>query len=150
MFIFMFLKNIAACKGQGVDGTRMNCLMIFNQSRRNTRSIMRHVTLAAINWTTLLVHHLLTHWGRDKMAAISQTTLSNHFSLMKMFEFRLRFVQMMAWRRQATSHYRDQWWLDYRRIYASLGLNELSQVIENSYEIYKWVAEIWLHMTVPG
>ena len=26
---------------------------------------------------------------------------------------------------QATSHYLDQWWLDYRRIYASLRLNEL-------------------------
>ena len=26
---------------------------------------------------------------------------------------------------QATSHYLNQWWLDYRRIYASLGLNEL-------------------------
>ena len=28
-------------------------------------------------------------------------------------------VKIMAWRRP------DQWWLDYRRIYASLGLNEL-------------------------
>ena len=27
---------------------------------------------------------------------------------------------------QATSHYLNQWWLDYRRIYASLGLNELT------------------------
>ena len=54
---------------------------------------------------------LLTHWGRDKMAAISQTTLSNAFSWMKMYEFRLTFhwslflnnipilVQIMAWRR---------------------------------------------------
>ena len=32
-----------------------------------------------------------TQWGRDKMAAISQTTFSNAFSLMKMYEFRLRF-----------------------------------------------------------
>ena len=31
-------------------------------------------------------------------------------------------VQIMAWRR----HYLDQWWLDYRRIYASLCLNELT------------------------
>ena len=57
----------------------------------------------------------LTHWGRDKMAAISQTTLSNAFSWMKMYELRLRirwsffpnvrisnipaFVQIMAWHR---------------------------------------------------
>ena len=34
---------------------------------------------------------LKTHWGRDKMAAISQTTFSNEFSWMKMYEFRLRF-----------------------------------------------------------
>ena len=31
----------------------------------------------------------LTHWGRDKMAALSQTTRSNAFSWMKMLEFRL-------------------------------------------------------------
>ena len=34
---------------------------------------------------------LLTHWDRDKMAAIFQTTFSNAFSWMKMHEFRLRF-----------------------------------------------------------
>ena len=33
----------------------------------------------------------LTHWGQDKMAAVSQTTFSNAFSLMKMVEFRLKF-----------------------------------------------------------
>ena len=56
----------------------------------------------------------LTHWGRDKIAAIFQTTLSNAFSWQKMLEFRLKFhlsfpkgtidnvlglVQIMAWRR---------------------------------------------------
>ena len=29
----------------------------------------------------------LTHWGRDKMAAVFQTTFSNAFSWMKMYEF---------------------------------------------------------------
>ena len=33
----------------------------------------------------------LTHWGRDKMAAILQTTFSNAFSWMKIYKFRLRF-----------------------------------------------------------
>ena len=33
----------------------------------------------------------LTHWGRYKMDAISQTIFSNAFSLIKMHEFRLRF-----------------------------------------------------------
>ena len=36
-------------------------------------------------------HTMLLHWGRDKMAAISQTMFSNTFSWMKMYEFRLRF-----------------------------------------------------------
>ena len=55
---------------------------------------------------------LLTHWGREKMAAIFQMTFSIGFSWMKMYD-------------QATSHYLNQWGLDYQRIYASLGLNEL-------------------------
>ena len=37
-----------------------------------------------------MVISCLTHWGRDKMAAISQTTLSNPFSWMKLFEFGLK------------------------------------------------------------
>ena len=35
--------------------------------------------------------HVLTHWGRDKMATIFQTTFSNTFSWMKMFDFCSRF-----------------------------------------------------------
>ena len=85
---------------------------------------------------------ILTHWGRDKMAAISQTTLSNPFSWMKIFEFRITFHwSLLLWFQltifqhwfrwwlgadQATSHYLNQWWSVYWRIYASLGLNELS------------------------
>ena len=58
---------------------------------------------------------------------------------MKMFEISLFFpkglinnilelVQIMAWRPQTTSHYFNQWWFGYRRIYASLGLNELNNI----------------------
>ena len=59
-----------------------------------------------------------------------------------MFEFRLKFHWSLFLRvqsticqhwfkywlgaDQATSHYLNQWWLHYRRIYASLGLNELT------------------------
>ena len=82
---------------------------------------------------------ILTHWGRNKMDVISQTTFWSAFSWMKMFEFRITFhwslflrVQLTIiqhWFRwwlgavQATSHYLNQWWLDNRHIYASLGLN---------------------------
>ena len=75
-------------------------------------------------------------WGRDKMAAVFQTTFFNMFSWMKIYEFRSKFhwnlflrVQLTIFRHwyrwwlctdQATCHYLNQWWLDYRRIYASL------------------------------
>ena len=84
---------------------------------------------------------MLTHWDRDKMAAIFQTTFSNAFSWMKMCKFWLRFLWglftrvqltiLQHWFRkwlgavQATSHYLNQWWLVCWRIYGSLGLNVL-------------------------
>ena len=87
---------------------------------------------------------ILTHWGRYKMAAILQTTFSNAFSWMKMYELRLKFhgslflgVQLIItqhWCKlwhgadQATSHYLNQWWLVSWCIYASLCLNELIHV----------------------
>ena len=45
---------------------------------------------------------VLTHWGRDKMAAVSQTTHSDAFSWMKMLEFRLRFRWSLFLRVQLT------------------------------------------------
>ena len=41
--------------------------------------------------TQLAVQVILTHWGRDKMATISQTTISDSFSRMKMYEVHLIF-----------------------------------------------------------
>ena len=37
------------------------------------------------------IHAALTHYGRGKMSAISQTTFLNAISWMEMYEFRLRF-----------------------------------------------------------
>ena len=92
---------------------------------------------------------ILTHWGRDKMAAIFQTIFSNWFSWITMHQLRSRFywnlfprVQWTIFQHwfkywlgagQATSHYLNQWWLVYRRIYASLGLNELNPLEEPVY-----------------
>ena len=44
----------------------------------------------------------LTHCGRDKMAAVSQTTLSKAFSWMKILEFRLRFHWSLFLRSNST------------------------------------------------
>ena len=52
------------------------------------------------------LNFLLTHWGRDKMAAISQTTFLNAFSEMKIYEFRLRFHRSLFLEVQTTiSHH---------------------------------------------
>ena len=103
-------------------------------------------------WTTLFVvwgWGLLTHRGRDKMAAVFQTALSNVYLWMKMYGLRLRFhwnlflrfvlILFQHWFRywldadQATNHYMNQWWLVYWRIYASPGLNEWSQYSPSRY-----------------
>ena len=105
----------------------------------------------------------LTHWGRDKMAAVSQTTLSSAFLWMKMLEFRLRFhwslflrvelTIIQHWFRwwpvagQATGHYLNQWWSVYWRIYTSLGLNEL---VVNVFLPKKRYGIIGLESTVIG
>ena len=72
-------------------------------------------------------HMALTHWGRDTIAAISQTTFSNAFSWMEMYEFRLKFHSSLFLRLDwsAPSHYLDQWWLVYWHKYAPLGLDGL-------------------------
>ena len=44
----------------------------------------------------------LTHWGQDKMAAVSQTTLSNAFSWIEILEYRLRFHWSLFLRVQLT------------------------------------------------
>ena len=51
-----------------------------------------HLKMSSAKWRLFLLGLIeLTHWGWDKMAAISQTTFSIAFSWMKWYEFRLRF-----------------------------------------------------------
>ena len=45
----------------------------------------------------------LTHWGRDKMTVTSQTTLSNTFSWMEMWDFQLKFHWSLFLRVQLTA-----------------------------------------------
>ena len=81
--------------------TRTNVGLSFNMSCRIyptiiTLELFKILTNELLSKTTPASSrsqcvHSLTHWGRDKMAAVSQTTLSNAFSWMKMLEFRLLF-----------------------------------------------------------
>ena len=90
-----------------------------------------------------LSEETLTHWGRDKIAAIFQTTFSNAYYWMKMYDSRLGFhisvfhgfeltirqhwfKQLWLGADQAASHYLNQWWLFHLRIYASFGLSRCS------------------------
>ena len=89
---------------------------------------------------------ILTHWGRDKMAAIIQTVFSNAFSWMKIYQFPLRFhwslflreqltiFQHWLWwclgASQMTSRYPNQWWSIYWRLHASLN-------VLNAFSVYK-------------
>ena len=147
---------LSGCWWHGVYMNRCHLQISYHVSKPLRLSPIRNVA----NWDTIAQEHFsccfgnqilvinvqcifwrLTHWGRDKMPAISQTAFSNAFSWMKMYEFRIKFhwslfprVQLMIfqhWSRwwlsahQATSYYLNQWWIDYRHIYASLELNDI-------------------------
>ena len=73
---------------------------------------------------------VLTRWGRDKIAAISQTTFfkciflnENVWISLKIWLKCVPKVPINNIPALATSHYLNQWWLVYWRIYASLVLN---------------------------
>ena len=74
---------------------------IYNTSRKVES--LNNTTSFSSFWKVLKGHiNTLTHWGRDKMAAVSQRTLSNAFSWMKMLEFRLKFHWSLFLRVQLT------------------------------------------------
>ena len=133
----IFLFRLVWCVGVSgvwiVSGT--GCIMLDNTWRtatcKGTKSSLH--CLPRMSWI------YLTHRGQDKTAVIFQTTFSNVFSWMKMYEFllnlhwsvfqRIQLIISQHWFRwwlgvrQATSHYRNQCWLVYWCIYVSLGLN---------------------------
>ena len=53
-------------------------------------------------WFTGYIISSLTHWGRDKLDAISQSAFFNSFSW-KMFEFRIKFYWSLLLRAQLTT-----------------------------------------------
>ena len=76
-----------------------NVLTLLIYRRQNNKKISWYINISHnnhvrvfVSWqAAFAVTSELTHWGRDKMAAIFQTTFSNAFSWIKMFEFRLNF-----------------------------------------------------------
>ena len=74
---------------------------IFDLAKVPRRLFESHLYLTGAT-AAELPRHLLTHWGRDKMAAISQTTVLNAFSWTKAYQFRLRFHWSLIPRVQIT------------------------------------------------
>ena len=107
---------------------------------KNGNKIEAHVAIRRALWNYCSPSEDLTHWGRDIMDAIWQTLFSNAFPWMKMFQLRLQFYWGLFPKGLINNiltlhgsdnglapsrHYLNQWWSVYRRIYTSLGLNEL-------------------------
>ena len=76
--------------------------------------------------------HFLTYWSRNKMAVIFHMTFSNAFfnenlkiSIKISPKFLPKGIIYNIPFGEVTSHYLNQWWLGYWRIYASLGLYNL-------------------------
>ena len=65
----------------------------------------------------------LTHWGRDKWPLFSRRYFQMHFLEWKYLNFDSDFIEFLFLKVHLTIF---QHWLDYRRIYALLGLNELT------------------------
>ena len=68
----------------------------------------------------------LTPWGREKMAAISQSTFLIAFSSMKMFESRLKFYWNLFRVQFTNSHHWFRWWLGPHRRQAITWTNDVS------------------------
>ena len=161
-FLFLFLYNqvpwgnfSAWCKDWSIvstDSVQLNSHLTFKSATLGLITTDMAINpLDVLKLSGLAPVVLLTHWGRYKMAAVSQTTLSNAFSWMRMLWFRLKFHWSLFLRfeltifqhwfglwlgaYQATSHYLNQWLLAYWRMYVSLGLNELTPLENNSTRI---------------
>ena len=87
----------------------------------------------------------LTRQGRDKLTAIFQTTFSNIFSSVRIYEYCFVFTEVcsfgsnwqypsiVAW--SVPSHCLNQWCLVYWRLYASLSFSELKASLLFYYDI---------------
>ena len=126
--------GISSC---GVD------LVFLEYSNLSTRIDTRPTSLySQIPWFYYPAMRFgLSHWGWDKMAPIFQTTFSNAFSWMKMYEFRFKVLLKFVPKFELTifQHWFRQWLgtvqatnlsepmivIVYWCMYVSLGVNEL-------------------------
>ena len=92
ILIFYTPQRFELCQSRGISSLSSQITSYYVIENNTVTLPSPQVTTHAsdqLPWTPNNMS--LTHWGRDKMAAIFQTTFSNAFSWMKMYEFRLRF-----------------------------------------------------------
>ena len=118
------------------DGPSTSCSLHMNHhSYRNNN---RH-TQAETKWTPFSRWHFEMHFRQWKGKISLKISLK--FVLKGPINNIPAFIQKIPGAGQVTSHYLNQWWFVYLRIYASLGLNELSRLPghtgdENNYMLY--------------
>ena len=69
-------------------------------------SLVKFPSLHYFRGSSTISHQVLTHWGRDEMDAVFQTTYSNAVSWMTIYEFRLKF----HWNLFLSVHYLNKCW----------------------------------------
>ena len=77
-----------ACELTLKDADKLDMYQIMT---KHNKSKPHCLILSTIFGVDCLINPADAHWGRDKMDAIWQTTFSNEFSWMKIYEFRLKF-----------------------------------------------------------
>ena len=132
-----------------------------------------HLKMSSPKWRPFCLGlNVLTHWGRDKMAAIFQTTFSIAFYWITMYELRMRFhwslfskgeinnipalVQIVAWRRPGDKPLSETMMVSLltHMCVTWLGLNELTDWLQGDVAIITkvwfpnslyWVMTAWPH-----
>ena len=134
-------EGIILCMGSVKARRRHVATSSFTGCTLTELSLMKENAVSAVrgvNWASIDTKYwvvasaipklaCLTHWGRDKMAAIFQTTFPNAVSWMKMYDFGLILhcffflmvrltISQRTFRKwhgavQTRSHNLKQWWL---------------------------------------
>ena len=85
--------DVLVCRRFGLSKFDVSACRCFGLSTfwLSTFRFVDVLTRYRVDYLWYVQRVLLTHWGRDEMNNISQTTFSNVFSWMKVFEFRLKY-----------------------------------------------------------
>ena len=118
--------------------SQLGMSLVFSETLLGFLVSCSHVTLPGSH---------LTHWGHHFPDIFKCIFLNENVWISFKISLKLvpkgpinsipALVQIMAWCRQKTSHYLNQIWLVYWRIYASLGLNELERLCTHYWNLAK-------------